>query len=79
MKKTSNIYDIASFVFPPSNSDKVVKEVKERLLRAKGNPGPEKVNDVNVLCRMLKEVLRSLREPLLTFRMHKVFMKTSGQ
>ena len=66
-------------MFPPSSSDKVVKEVKERLLRAKGNPGLEKVNDVNVLCGVLKDFLRSLREPLLTFRMHKVFMKTSGQ
>ena len=61
------------------SSDKVIKEVKERLLKARGNPGLEKVDDVNVLCGVVKDFLRSLREPVLTFRLHKNFMQAAGE
>ena len=45
----------------------------------KGNPGLEKVEDINVLCGVIKVFLRNLREPLLTFRMHNTFMQAAGQ
>ncbi len=61
------------------SSDKLVKEVKERLLRAKGTPNLEKVTDINVLCGVVKDFFRGLREPILTFRMHKAFMDAAGQ
>ena len=61
------------------SSDKLIKEAKERLLRVKGNPGLEKVADINVLCGVIKDFLRNLREPLLTFRMHNAFMQATGQ
>ena len=63
----------------PFSSDKKVKEVKEVILRAKGNPDLASVADVNVLCGVLKDFLRKLRQPLLTFRMHKVFIDAAGE
>ena len=58
----------------------MVKELKERLLKAKGNPSfLESVQDINVVCGVLKDFLRGLREPLLTFRMHNAFMQAAGE
>uniref|UniRef100_A0A3Q1HZP3 Rho-GAP domain-containing protein n=2 Tax=Acanthochromis polyacanthus TaxID=80966 RepID=A0A3Q1HZP3_9TELE len=36
-----------------------------------------KVRDVHVVCGLLKDVLRKLKEPLLTFRLHRTFMKAA--
>ena len=67
------------FLFLPAlSSDKVIKEVKERLLKVKGTPSLDKIDDINVLCGVLKDFFRSLREPVVTFRMHKAFMKAAG-
>ena len=61
------------------SSDKMVKELKELLLKAKGNPSfLEGVQDINVVCGVLKDFLRCLREPLLTFKMHNAFLQASG-
>ena len=61
------------------SSDKMVKELKERLLKAKGNPSfLEGVQDINVVCGVLKDFLRCLREPLLTFKMHNAFLQAAG-
>ena len=62
-----------------SRSSKTIKEVKERLLKGKGNPGLEKVSDINVICGVLSSFLKSLREPILTFRMHPIFIKAMGE
>ena len=61
------------------SSDKVIKEVKGRLLCGKGNPGLTKVSDVNVICGVLKDFLRNLKEPILTFKMHGAFTKAAGE
>lgn len=60
------------------SSSKTIKEVKERILKGKGNPGMDKVSDINVICGVLSSFLKSLREPILTFRMHPIFVKASG-
>ncbi len=60
-------------------ADKTVREVKERLLVAKGNPSLDKVMDVNVLCGVLKDFFIKLREPLLTFKMHGTFVNAAGK
>uniref|UniRef100_A0A3P8SIE5 Rho-GAP domain-containing protein n=1 Tax=Amphiprion percula TaxID=161767 RepID=A0A3P8SIE5_AMPPE len=36
-----------------------------------------KVQDVHVVCGFLKDVLRKLKEPLLTFRLHRTFMEAA--
>ena len=64
---------------PGSSSSKTVKEVKERILKAKGNPGLDKVTDINVICGVLSNFLKSLREPILTFNMQPIFIKASGE
>ena len=58
---------------------KAIREVKERLLRAKGTPNLEAVDDINVVCGVLKDFLQGLREPLLTFRMHTAFNNAAGE
>ena len=62
-----------------SSADKTVREVKERLLAAKGNPGLDKVTDVNVLCGVLKDFFIKLKEPLLTFKRHGAFINAAGE
>ena len=61
------------------SSDKVIKEVKSHLLCGKGNPGLNKVSDVNVICGVLKDFLRNLKEPILTFKMHGAFTRAAGE
>ena len=61
------------------SSDKHIKELKEKILRCKGNPHLEKVDDVNVICGALKDFLRGLREPLLTYHLHAPFTAAAGK
>ncbi|CAM9426848.1 unnamed protein product [Lampetra planeri] len=56
-------------------SDRDVKELKERWLRGKGLPALARVDDVHVVCGLLKDFLRSLKEPLLTHRLHHTFLE----
>lgn len=59
--------------------DKTVRELKEKFLRAKGVPLLSKVDDIHAICGLLKYFLRSLKEPLLTFRLNKAFMEAAGE
>ncbi|XP_010117767.1 PREDICTED: rac GTPase-activating protein 1, partial [Chlamydotis macqueenii] len=58
-----------------SGCDKTVRELKEKFLRAKSIPLLSKVDDIHAICGLLKDFLRSLKEPLLTFRLNKTFME----
>ncbi|KYO27224.1 rac GTPase-activating protein 1 [Alligator mississippiensis] len=51
-----------------SGCDRTVKELKEKFLRGKTVPLLSKVDDIHAICGLLKDFLRSLKEPLLTFR-----------
>ncbi|KFW76946.1 Rac GTPase-activating protein 1, partial [Manacus vitellinus] len=57
--------------------DRTVRELKEKFLRAKSIPLLSKVDDVHAICGLLKDFLRSLKEPLLTFHLHKAFMEAA--
>ena len=57
---------------------KTIREVRERLMKGKGNPGLDKVSDIHVICSVLSGFLKSLREPILTFRLQPVFIKATG-
>ncbi|XP_059574681.1 rac GTPase-activating protein 1 isoform X1 [Alligator mississippiensis] len=57
-----------------SGCDRTVKELKEKFLRGKTVPLLSKVDDIHAICGLLKDFLRSLKEPLLTFRLNKTFM-----
>lgn len=56
-----------------------MRELKEKFLRAKNIPLLSKVDDIHAICSLLKDFLRSLKEPLLTFRLNKTFMEAAGK
>ena len=49
------------------------------MLKSKGNPHLEKVDDINVVCGAMKDFLRGLKEPLLTYQLHGPFTAAAGQ
>ncbi|CAM4677238.1 unnamed protein product [Leuciscus chuanchicus] len=57
-----------------SGSDRVVKDLKEKFHRGKTTPLLSKVDDIHVITGLLKDFLRNLKEPLLTFRLNRAFM-----
>ncbi|CAN9512395.1 unnamed protein product [Ophioblennius macclurei] len=57
-----------------SGNERSVKELKEKLIRGKTLPPLSKVDDINVITGVLKDFLRNLPEPLLTFHLNKSFM-----
>lgn len=56
-----------------------MKELKEKLIRGKTLPPLHKVEDINVITGVLKDFLRKLPEPLLTFHLNKAFMEAAGE
>ncbi|XP_071750559.1 rac GTPase-activating protein 1-like [Centroberyx gerrardi] len=60
-----------------SGTDRLVKELKEKFLRGKTLPPLSKVEDINVITGVLKDFLRNLPEPLLTFHLNKAFMQAA--
>ncbi|NXF25696.1 RGAP1 protein, partial [Rhodinocichla rosea] len=64
-------------IYRISGCDKTVRELKEKFLRGKNIPLLSKVDDIHAICGLLKDFLRSLKEPLLTFRLNKTFMEAA--
>ncbi|XP_041744613.1 rac GTPase-activating protein 1-like [Coregonus clupeaformis] len=57
-----------------SGEGRTVKELKERFLRGTMVPALAKVDDIHCVTGLLKDFLRKLPEPLLTFRLNRAFM-----
>uniref|UniRef100_H3CDT8 Si:ch1073-416j23.1 n=1 Tax=Tetraodon nigroviridis TaxID=99883 RepID=H3CDT8_TETNG len=57
--------------------ERLVKELRETFLQGKSPLMLEKVQDIHVVCGFLKDFLRKLKEPLITFRLHRRFMEAS--
>ncbi|KAB5577434.1 hypothetical protein PHYPO_G00209910 [Pangasianodon hypophthalmus] len=57
--------------------ERAVKELRERYLSAKGPLLLHRVDEIHVVCGLLKDFLRKLREPLVTFKLHKTFMEAA--
>uniref|UniRef100_A0A8C6MCX1 Rac GTPase-activating protein 1 n=1 Tax=Nothobranchius furzeri TaxID=105023 RepID=A0A8C6MCX1_NOTFU len=57
-----------------SGADRTIKDLKEKFLRSKTVPVLSKVDDVHAITGLLKDFLRNLKEPLLTFRLNRAFM-----
>lgn len=60
-----------------SGADRTVKELKEKFLRNKTVPVLSKVDDIHAITGLLKDFLRNLKEPLLTFRLNQPFMEAA--
>ncbi|XP_030625739.1 rac GTPase-activating protein 1 [Chanos chanos] len=60
-----------------SGADRTVKELKEKFLRGKTVPILSKVDDIHAITGLLKDFLRNLKEPLLTFRLNRAFMEAA--
>ena len=75
----SNAFCQQTGLYRISGCDKTVRELKEKFLRAKNMPLLSKVDDIHAICGLLKDFLRSLKEPLLTFRLNKTFMEAAGK
>lgn len=58
--------------------ERLVKELRDRFLQGKTPLMLNKVQDIHVVCGLLKDFLRKLKEPLITFRLHRNFMEASG-
>ncbi|GLD70956.1 rac GTPase-activating protein 1-like isoform X1, partial [Lates japonicus] len=57
--------------------ERLVKELRDRFIQGKTPLMLSKVHDIHVLCGLLKDFLRKLKEPLITFRLHRTFMEAS--
>ncbi|GAB0191499.1 rac GTPase-activating protein 1-like [Grus japonensis] len=59
-------------------TEQLVREWKRRLLRAGGAlPALGSVADIHVVCGVLKDFLRGLKEPLVTFSLHPAFLQAA--
>ncbi|XP_074766900.1 rac GTPase-activating protein 1-like [Athene noctua] len=59
-------------------AEQLVREWKRRLLRAGGTlPALGSVADIHVVCGVLKDFLRGLKEPLVTFSLHPTFLQAA--
>ncbi|XP_047232206.1 rac GTPase-activating protein 1 isoform X2 [Girardinichthys multiradiatus] len=57
--------------------ERPVRDLRDRILQGKSSVMLSKVQDIHVVCGFLKDVLRRLKEPLITFRLHRTFMEAS--
>lgn len=62
-----------------SGHERLVKELKEKLVRGKTLPSLSKIEDINVITGVLKDFFRKLPEPLLTFQLNKAFIEAAGE
>ncbi|KAG7221713.1 hypothetical protein INR49_000080 [Caranx melampygus] len=60
-----------------SGADRTVKDLKEKFLRSKTVPVLSKVDDIHAITGLLKDFLRNLKEPLLTFHLNRPFMEAA--
>uniref|UniRef100_A0A3Q1IKB9 Uncharacterized protein n=1 Tax=Anabas testudineus TaxID=64144 RepID=A0A3Q1IKB9_ANATE len=57
--------------------ERMVKELRDQFLQGKSPLMLSKIQDIHVVCGFLKDFLRRLKEPIITFRLHKTFMEAS--
>lgn len=60
-----------------SGAERTVRELKDKFLRSKTVPVLSKVEDIHAITGLLKDFLRNLKEPLVTFRLNRPFMNAA--
>ncbi|XDV30707.1 hypothetical protein PO909_033559 [Leuciscus waleckii] len=64
-------------IYRVPGGERMVKELREKYMCGKGLMMLHKVDEVHAVCGLLKDFLRKLKEPLITFKLHKTFMEAS--
>ncbi|XP_072541073.1 LOW QUALITY PROTEIN: rac GTPase-activating protein 1 [Salminus brasiliensis] len=64
-------------IYRVPGGERMVKELRERYIHRKGPLMLQKVDEIHVVCGLLKDFLRKLKEPLVTFKLHRTFMEAS--
>ncbi|XP_043550334.1 rac GTPase-activating protein 1-like isoform X2 [Chiloscyllium plagiosum] len=64
-------------IYRVPGGERLVRELKESYVRGKGLPLLSRVSNIHVVCGLLKDFLRKLKEPLVTFKLHPNFMALS--
>ncbi|KAH3893959.1 hypothetical protein DPMN_018114, partial [Dreissena polymorpha] len=64
-------------IYRVPGSERQVKELKEKFFRGKGMPNLSSIDDIHVICGCLKDFLRGLKEPLVTFKLWNMFVKAA--
>ncbi|CAL8320554.1 unnamed protein product [Merluccius merluccius] len=64
-------------IYRVPGGDRLVKELREKYISGKGSLMLHKVDEIHVVCGLLKDFLRKLKEPLVTHRLHRNFMQAA--
>ncbi|KAJ8350251.1 hypothetical protein SKAU_G00253810 [Synaphobranchus kaupii] len=64
-------------IYRVPGGERSVKELREKYVLGKSHLMLGKVEEIHVVCGLLKDFLRKLKEPLVTFRLHRTFMDAS--
>lgn len=65
-------------IYRVPGGERMVKALRERYINGKRPLMLSRVDEIHVVCGLLKDFLRKLKEPLITFRLHRTFMETCG-
>ncbi|KAM7381045.1 hypothetical protein PAMA_012062 [Pampus argenteus] len=57
--------------------ERLLRDLRDRFVQGKTPLMLSRVQDVHVLCGFLKDFLRTLKEPLVTFKLHRTFMEAA--
>ncbi|XP_023677654.2 rac GTPase-activating protein 1 isoform X1 [Paramormyrops kingsleyae] len=61
-------------IYRVPGGERLVKELREKYLLGKGPLALSKVDEIHAVCGLLKDFLRKLKEPLVTFKLHQTFI-----
>lgn len=61
-------------IYRVPGADSQVKELKKEFMKGKGVPNLSHIDDIHVVCGCLKDFLRGLKEPLVTFGLWRDFV-----
>ncbi|XP_060086186.1 rac GTPase-activating protein 1-like [Ylistrum balloti] len=60
-------------IYRVPGAESQVKELKKEFFKGRGVPNMSHIDDINVVCGCLKDFLRGLKEPVITFSLWKDF------
>ncbi|XP_048245116.1 rac GTPase-activating protein 1-like isoform X2 [Haliotis rufescens] len=73
--ETRGLSEVGIYRVP--GSDREVKDLKEKFFKGKGVPRLNNILDIHVVCGCLKDFLRGLKEPLVTYKLWLEFAQSA--